>query len=271
MGYMPKFSLLMCVYEGDDNQSFEIALKSVTLEQTRPPTQVVLVIDGPISLEKKNIIDNVREAFPRVDVVKFEKNSGLVNALNAGIAHCNYEYIARMDSDDISHPNRFAKQLNLLENNPEIDVTSSYIQEFNEQGLSQIRKVPLLMKEITNWSKFRSPANHGACVYKKDAVLAVGGYSNYPQLQDYQLFVKLIMKGSIFQNTSDILLRVRMPDAYGRKVGLNYLIEELRLAIDFYSMGHIGLMGLMRNVVFRAFPRLLPAKFIEFIYLKIIR
>ena len=266
------FSVLMCVYEGDNDIYFEEALKSITQDQELKPSQVVLVVDGPISSGKEIIISkftNIENiAF---DVIKLQSNVGQGVALNKGLPLCRYNYVARMDSDDVSLSNRFKVQINYVYENPSVDVLSSYVEEFNSDGLKSLRKLPLNSSDISNYSKTRSPVNHGACVFKRDKVLSVGGYNTYVQVQDYLLFVNMIRAGCIIRNTDDILLKVRMPGGYGKKAGWLYFKEEVSLAADFYHMGHIGVIGLFRNILIRAIPRLFSQKIINYIYKHLLR
>lgn len=266
------FSVLISVYAGDQDIYFEEALKSITIEQELKPTQVLLVVDGSINLEKNDIIskyqniDNIQ-----FDVIRLKENVGQGEALNTGLLKCKYNYVARMDSDDISLSSRFKVQMNYLEKNPSVDVLSSYVEEFNDEGLKTIRSLPIASEDIVRYGKSRSPINHGCCVFKKNRVLEVGGYSKYVQVQDYLLFAKMINLGCELRNIPDVLLRVRMPGGYGKKAGVPYFKEEVLLAIDFYKMGYIGLLGLFKNILVRAGPRLLNQRLINYIYKYVLR
>lgn len=262
----PKFSVLICVYQGDKDTYFDLALQSITLAQTLKPNQIVLVVDGPVSYEKNSIIAKYEQEYDCIDVLRLERNVGLVNALNEGLKRCKYDYVARMDSDDISTNERFEVQMNYLAKNSHIDVLSCYVREFNNNGLKMVRALPLRMSEIIRFSKFRSPINHGACIYKKSTVMRAGAYVEYSQLQDYELFVKLIVSGAVLENIPDILVMVRMDEGYNKKSGFVYFKEECSLALRFYKFDHIGWLGLIRNIIFRATPRLLPKFYINLIY-----
>ena len=266
------FSVLMCVYEHDNDDYFEQALKSITVDQTLKPSQIVLVVDGPVNKEKKVIIDRFSKIDEfELDVLMLPVNVGQGKALNAGLERCKYDYVARMDSDDISMPDRFEKQIKYLKMHPDVDVMSSFVKEFDGNHLSEVRVLPLTPKEINQFGKLRSPINHGACIYKKQKVLAVGAYSAYVQLQDYLLFVKMICAGFKLCNTDDIVLRVRMPGGYVKKGGFNYFKEEVSLAKEFYKMGYISRGGLFKNLIVRALPRLLPSALLGRLYILVLR
>lgn len=126
------FSVLMSVYGKDNPAYFKQALESVTINQTLRPTQAVIVLDGPVSEEIKTIITQVARNAADIEftVVEKEKNGGLAAALNSGLAACKYDWVARMDADDISVPNRFEKQIAYLSQHPNVQVLGGYIREF---------------------------------------------------------------------------------------------------------------------------------------------
>lgn len=268
----PPFSVLMSVYVNDDDVFFDQAMTSILTDQTLKPTQVVLVVDGPVSDAKNTIIQQYKMLFPKIlDVLQLKENLGQGPALNKGLMKCKHEYVARMDADDISLPDRFEKQMALVSQHPGVDVSSGFVDEFNQDDLGRIRQVPLEMDAILAFSKIRSPVNHGACVYKKSKVIASGGYNSFAQVQDYALFVAMICAGAQFKNQSDILARIRIYDHYARKAGLRYFREEMGLAWQFYTMGHLGVIGLIRFILLRAAPRLLGNRLVGFLYSRLLR
>ena len=107
------FTVLMSVYGKDDVSDFKIALESVTVNQTMKPKQVVIVQDGVVPVKIDDIIFNFEKQTPEIEysVVKKETNQCLAAALNSGLAICKYDWVARMDSDDISVEDRFEKQI----------------------------------------------------------------------------------------------------------------------------------------------------------------
>ena len=164
-----KFSVLMSIYKKEEPKYFNRAMQSIWDEQTVKPDEIVLVQDGTLTDGLHKAIDEKKEKIGEVfKTVPLEKNVGLGDALNAGIKHCSYELIARMDTDDISIPNRFEKQLKAFENN-DIDICSSWVSEFDsdENEIILYRKLPEKHNEIIVYSKMRSPINHPAVMYKK--------------------------------------------------------------------------------------------------------
>lgn len=209
------FSVLMSVYGKDDADDFRAALKSVTLLQTKRPNQVVIVQDGIVPIQIDEIIDEIKNQISEIEitVLKKETNQGLAAALNSGLTLCKYDWVARMDSDDISAEDRFEKQIAFIENNIDVAVLGGAIAEFeNEIGdIQSERHVELVHEEITRMAKSRTPMNHVSVMYLRSAVLAVGGYSeNFGKLEDYKLWVDLIAAGYKLANIDDIVVNVRV-------------------------------------------------------------
>ena len=209
------FTVLMSVYGKDDVNDFKTALESVTVNQTMKPKQVVIVQDGVVPVKIDDIIFNLEKQTPGIEysVMKKETNQGLAAALNSGLAICKYDWVARMDSDDISVEDRFEKQIAFIEKNADISVLGGAIAEFeNEIGdIQSERHVELAHEGITQMAKSRTPMNHVSVMYLKSAVLAVGGYSeDFGKLEDYKLWVDLITAGYKLANIDDIVVNVRV-------------------------------------------------------------
>lgn len=212
-----KFSVLMSVYKSDNADYLLRAIESVTIDQTLKPTQLVLVKDGPVSEEiDANIIkmqselNNIGIEFT---VISKEVNAGLAVALNTGLEYCKYEYVARMDSDDVSLPNRFELELPYIADNPDISVLGGGITEFedDEKVPIQARIVPQKHDEIVDMLRTRNAMNHVTVVFKKSDIIELGGYSeNFGKLEDYKLWVDAVCAGLKLQNISDICVNVRV-------------------------------------------------------------
>ena len=127
-----KYSVLMSVYKNDNPAFLKTALESIYENQTRKPDEIVIVFDGPLTEELYSVLDAYK--LQKDGVVKYypqECNRGLGEALRIGAGKCTGDYIFRMDSDDISVPDRFEKQIAFVEANPEIAVVGADITEFS--------------------------------------------------------------------------------------------------------------------------------------------
>ncbi len=267
-----EFTVLITLYINDKPEWFSEALYSITHLQSLQPTEVVLVCDGDISKENELIVSEY-EGDERVNlkVYRLKENVGQGKALNYGLNKCSYEYVARMDSDDISSANRFEEQVTFLYENPDIDILSSTIREFNGEGAFALRSLPVYHEEIMKFAQRRSPVNHGCCIYKKSKVIKLGGYSELVQVQDWKLWVDMLLDGCRFHNLPAIHMDVRMNEGYSRKTGFSYLKEEAYLQTYFYRKGFIGLNNYLLNIVVRSLGRVFPRVLIELVYKRLYR
>ena len=121
-GQEPNYSFLMSVYKKENAANLRTAMDSMW-NQTIPTNDFVLVCDGPLTIELDTVIDEMIQAHGKyLNVVRLKENKDLGYALNVGIEHCKNALVARMDSDDISFPNRFEKQLSVFTSMPEISI-----------------------------------------------------------------------------------------------------------------------------------------------------
>lgn len=207
-----KFSVLMTVYAKEKPEYFAMALKSILVEQTRQPDQFVLVYDGPVSEELKEVTEYYRKVFPNEFVlVELPKNVGQGAASKAGFEKCKYEFIARMDSDDISKQERFEKEITIFENKKDVDVVGSFISEFNNNPdeITGIRQVPETHEDILKMFKMRNPVNNVTVMFKRDSLTKIGGYSEERANEDFNIYVKLLLDGNKFYNIQEPLVHVR--------------------------------------------------------------
>ena len=214
----------MSIYHKEKSEYFIESLDSI-VAQTLQPTEVIIVQDGYIPNYLKIILKKYRK-YLNIKTPIVSHSKGLGNALNVGLKSCNYEFIVRVDSDDINFPERFEENIKLLEQG--YDLISSYIQEFNENQKGKIRKVPLTNIEIRSYCKYRSPFNHMAVAYRKKIVLNAGGYSsNFPFREDYHLWIKIIKLTSKVCNLPKVLVHARFNEnSVLRRGGSSYILSE---------------------------------------------
>ena len=166
-----KLSVLMSIYSKDNPDYLKQSLSSLS-NQSKVASEVVLVQDGPISQDIVDVINDYKDKL-NINIICLEKNCGLAMALNAGLPHCRHEIIARMDSDDISLPTRFEKQIAFMEATPDIDVCSAWISEYDRTMTHKvsIRKVPMDHESIIRFAKRRNPINHPAVMFRKSGFI----------------------------------------------------------------------------------------------------
>lgn len=204
------FSVLMSLYFKENPKYLEMALKSV-FEQTIKPDQVVLVLDGPIGDELKNVVERFKKAYPALDVYPQEKNRGLSTALNIGLEKCRNEIVFRMDTDDICYPNRFERVLKEYENNPELEIVGSFSTMIDEGGeVIKGMTAPTSQQDIYR-NVWTCPFIHPTVSFKKSSLLRVGSYNpnSGPRQDDYELWFRCVENGLKCKNIDEPLLYYR--------------------------------------------------------------
>jgi glycosyltransferase involved in cell wall biosynthesis len=238
-----KFSVLMSVYYKENPNNLFESLKSITSKQTIIPNQIVIVKDGPLNEGLDRVINDFSEEFKEIfTVVDLKENVGLGAALRLGMEHCRNDYIARMDSDDISQPNRFERQIDYLLENPNVDLVGSYIAEFenNSSNLISVRKVPQTCKEVYEMAKTRSPVNHVTAFFKKSSVVSSGGYIGGEPVEDYDLWIRMILNGKIIENIPEVLVHVRVGEGmYKRRGNKTYIRSWVNIQKKMLNKKHI--------------------------------
>ncbi|MDN5859465.1 MAG: glycosyltransferase [Pseudonocardia sp.] len=269
---MSRLSVLLPVWAGDDADHLATAFRSVTEGQDRPPDQVVIVRDGPVGNGLAARLDElVAGSTVPVDVVALDRNGGLGPALDAGLSACRHEFVARMDADDVSLPQRFATQLPIMESG--IDLLGSGLLEFGSDldDILGTRTPPVEPADIRARARFASPFNHPTVVYRRDLVQAVGGYTDFALMEDYLLWAKLIMAGARVANVAEPLVAYRIgTGAYARRGGPDQLRAELALQWRFRRLGFTTPVQCLRNVVVRGGYRLVPEALRRHAYRRVI-
>lgn len=265
---MMQFSVLMSVYKEDNPDFLQEALVSIWDAQTLKPNQIVIVQDGPITPKLHAILQTWQQTLPEViTVMSLEKNEGLGRALNAGLKLCRYDLIARMDSDDISLPQRFASQIHFMQANPQVSVSSAYLEEIDELGrIHFVRQLPLVHAEILRFAKLRSPINHPVAIFRKSAVLSVDGYPPFAKAQDYGLWCLLLKNGFQFANLDHVLLKMRCGANMLKRRGLAHLKNDLRVLRLQRKIRFISRFEFVKNLLLRSFLRLAPFSLKKLLY-----
>lgn len=270
---MPRVSVLMSVYRGDKAEYLKEALDSI-INQTDSVNDIVIMQDGPVDEDVRQLLDQYKKRFSMVQIVEKHKNEGLAVSLCQGLAYTKNELVARMDSDDVSLPNRISLQLQEFVVHPEVSVVSADIAEFNDDPNTIIsqRKLPQTHEELVAFAQKRSPVNHPAVMYKKTAVLSSGNYQKFNQLEDYHLWVRMILQGYIFRNIPNSLVLMRTgAGLYKRRGGIRYLKQYWRLrhlftvwgfsnicqeiVADLFMLANIILPSKLRKIAYKVFLR----------------
>ena len=272
-----KFSVLLSVYGKDDASFFKEALLSVSKDQTVKPAQIVVVEDGPVPADIEHAIEDAVKVSPECEftVIRKPQNAGLAAALNTGLKACKYEWVARMDSDDISLPNRFETQLAYIENHPQVDVIGGSIAEFtNTPGdMQSERHVGLDMKAIRKMAKTRTPMNHVSVMFKKSVVEKAGGYcENFGKLEDYKLWVDLLGHHAVLANVDDVLVYVRTGNGFiTRRSNRREIVDWDMLQSYLLGLGIINRFEALKNRLYIRTFIYMPGFLKIFLYKTVLR
>lgn len=271
-----KFSVLMSVYKNEKPENFLQAMDSI-LGQTLLPDEIILMRDGPVPSELQNQIDiylngAYRELF---SYYPLEQNQGLGNALKIGVKNAKYDYIARMDTDDIAVPDRFEIQIDFMSKHPDISVCGGQIFEFigEKKNIIGKREVPLTHEEIIFFMSKRNAFSHMTVMFKKKDVLDAGNYIEMHFVEDYYLWCRMLIRGYKFANMQEILVYARIDEnMYRRRGGYKYFLSWKKIERFKLDNGISNKKGYYGTLIMRFIVQvLMPNKVRGFILKKFSR
>lgn len=207
MSRPPALSVVLAVYNGA--RHLERSLQSV-LSQSFADFELIVVDDGSTDATPA-ILAALTRADPRVIVLR-QENRGLTASLNRGIALARGTYVARQDADDISKPERFARQIAYLETHPSVAALGTYAEVIDRSGMAVSRLAgacgaPAVTRGLMTLR--RTPV-HGSVMMRKNVLEAAGGYREaFRAGQDYDLWLRLISRFDV-DNLPDVLYQWRM-------------------------------------------------------------
>lgn len=218
-----KIAVILPVYKKDKIEYLRLALESIVMQSYRN-YHLYIGVDGPVSEDQEDYLKHL-EKQNQISIVWFEENRGLACVLNDLLDICfkeGYEYIARMDADDMSMTDRFGKQITYLEAHPEIDVVGGAINEIDEDGKSRGKTIvyPAGPKECREFFSKRNPHAHPAVLFRKSFFDKLKGRKyrpEYRQNQDTMLWYDGMMAGTQHANIPDVVLKFRMTDILFKK------------------------------------------------------
>lgn len=200
----PRLTVLMSVYNGE--RYLREAIESI-LGQTFTDFELLIIDDGSTD-DSVAVILGFRD--PRIRLVRNDANLGLVASLNRGLEFARGAYLARMDADDISMPERLKRQVVFMDANPEVDICGSWLEAFDGR-VKEIWSPPLGDEEIKANLIFESVIYHPTVIMRQTVLsdLAVRYDEDYPYAQDYDLWGRL-SRSCRFANIGEVLLRYRI-------------------------------------------------------------
>lgn len=269
----PKFSATIGCYKNDNPKDFETAFLSI-YNQTVRPNEIIITVDGPIPNELNKVVLNLEKKFQAV-VLRSKQNNGQGMAHALAVTHAKYDYIAIMDADDISVPDRFEKELSVIKEHPEIDVIGGQIEEFigSTDNIVGKREVPLEDHMVKRYLRRRCPFNHMTILLNSHMVKKAGNYQDWHYNEDYFLYCRMFLCGATFYNLPDTLVYVRVgKEMYKRRGGWKYFKSEAKLQHWMLSHKIISFPQYCINVFIRLCVQVLMPNWLRgFVFQKLFR
>ena len=257
----PPYEVLMPLAPWEKPSVVAQALASLAAQQPAPQ-RLVLSVDGALPEPLQEVV----QAFPCLPllVLPGPGGEGVALVLARGLAACECEVILRADADDLSLPDRAARQLAWLLQHPEVVAGSGWIEEFEADPARVVacRRVPL-DGAVVSWARWRNPLNHPAVVLRRSAVLAVGGYRDLPGFEDYDLWLRLLRRygPQALNNLPAVLVAARGGPAHlARRRGWGYARQEVQFLLGSAREGQLRWGQVVLLLLLRLPWRLLPAR-----------
>lgn len=236
MKFMPIISVIMSVF----NEPLEWIRQSIDsiLSQTFTDFEFIIINDNPQGKRQLEMMHEYAQKDHRIKIIENIENKGLTKSLNIGIACAKGKYLARMDADDISMPNRFMVQYEYMEHHPEIDICGSWAKLFGNVPLIAytINKLPIESADIKLYSSFYNPMIHPSMFIRAKNFALPLYNENFIKAQDYVLVGESLIEGKKLANIPQILIKYRATKKSGEKAyvlqqnnSANYIRKKLLL------------------------------------------
>lgn len=271
-------SVAMSIYKSDVPEYLKVALDSIIVTQTWKPKEIVIIGDGPVPQAITDVVEVETKVAADYGVeLRFlpqAVNRGLGEALRIACENCNYDYVARMDSDDISLLDRFEKQMQCFEEDPELSMVGGMITEFvgEPENIVSKRLLPLDNEGIYEMMQTRCGVNHVTVIIKKADLMRAGNYSGKFRQEDFYLWARMMKNHCKFRNIPDVVVNVRSgADQFARRGGLAYFNQHMKVFKFMYHEGLISCPVLLKNYCLRFAQVTFPTKLRTWIYQHILR
>jgi glycosyltransferase involved in cell wall biosynthesis len=232
----PTISVLLPCFNAEE--TIENALDSI-VKQSFEDFEIIAIDDGS-SDSTPEILRKWSEQDRRIRLIT-QSHRGIIPALNSGVRESGGAFIARMDADDLSHPQRFAKQMEFLEHNPEIAVVSCLVEGYPPDRIQEGYKLYYLWlnslvssEQIAREIYIESPLAHPSVMIRRRSLEKAGGYQEHGWPEDYDLWLRLHLAGEHFAKVPEILLSWREHSDRLTRTDSRYSVENFIRAKSFY-------------------------------------
>lgn len=249
----PLVSVLMSEYNSNIDLLHE-SIKSI-LNQTYSNLEVIVIDD----CGKNNVEEIIKEyKDDRIKVYKNDKNRGLAYSLNQAIKKSSGMYLARMDTDDYSYPNRIELQVDFLEKNSQYDLVASRVDWYDGK---KIIGETLLYGDVNKERILNgSPIVHPSIMIRKNAIKDIGGYLEYDRCEDYATWIELFIKGKKMYVLQEKLLRYHLSLSDYKKRTLKMRMGYFKMLREEYIKLNPSVIQLVKMYLKSFLAGILPAK-----------
>lgn len=261
-------SVLMSVYYKENPFYLDECFQSL-LEQSKPADEIVCVKDGRLTPELGLVLDKWAKILP-LKIVGYENNHGLAYALNFGLRFCSGEFIARMDTDDQCHPDRFREQIDFLSKNPETVLFGTGILErYYSIDMSIYEKERIYADHITKASPLLykgTPVGHPTIMIRKALLEKYLYNENVGCNEDIELWFRILADGYEIRNIQKCLYFQRFDSSVFQRRNYRKSLNEYKI----YSTQLYMINGFSFKLIFpilRFLSRLLPQRINRWLYL----
>lgn len=258
----PLISVIMGVlYQREDIDLLKRSIRSIQ-DQIYSNWELLVCDDGSVEVALR-YLEEMAEWDGRIQLVRGCPRTDLASKLNWCLAKAKGTYIARMDDDDWSQPPRFEKQLHALEKNPAIAFVGSNVRLWRDNGIVGVRELPK-KPEIRDFL-FVQPFVHPTLMFRREILLAVGGYSGDKhclKCEDYDLLLRLYEEGFYGENLQECLLDYSIPNSAKGNRTMGHRWNEV--VTRWRNFGKLGLLPrALPYVVKPLVVGIVPVPFVE--------
>ncbi|MDZ4030842.1 glycosyltransferase [Kluyvera ascorbata] len=263
-------AVILSVYRSECPDYLYKSLQSM-FSQTMPG-DVYLYVDGNIPDPLERVIEQFKSE-SNFFIYRSDTNRGLAFALNLLINEVlkrPYKYIARMDTDDISHSTRLEKQFHFMEEHLSVDVLGGYCREFGSEFALELKRLPLEHEELRSFSIIRCPFIHPTVMFRSSVFNSGVRYpTNTVFTEDMALWFDLLERGFCFHNIPEVLLDYRLNEnTFNRRRGIGKAISEVSVRFKYMiRLNEFSLKNIFLLFIKFCF-HLLPSSLIQYAYKK---
>lgn len=248
-------SFLFCIHNGTRDVELQKTVDDI-YSLDFEFEEIMVVVDGPVSIQLNDILTSL-DKLDCVCIHRLSENCGFGYSLNIGLRRLKSDLVFRHDPDDEFFDDRFNAQLSFMHDHEEIDVCGGWA-EVASPSKNRIVSQPQSHKEILDRMRLRNPLIHSTVVFRRQAIIEVGGYPPFRKCQDYALWGLLASRGYQFHNLQRPLVKSIISLEALKKRGFSYFWHEQYVLFFLLGLRVINGKNFLTQIVTRFLIRLLP-------------